>query len=351
MGLKSLVRLTLASGLHYSGKIKALQENSDPPWTILMYHRIINPEDVPYPLQPGMYVRPATFEKHLAYLANHCQVVSLAELTSGLVAGKTFPARTVVLTADDGWLDNYLHAFPLLKRYQLPATIFLATRFIGTDQFFWSDLLAAALGNLWQAREVASADLEELVEKGSFPVPLAAVVGAVLAQDNWEELLKTVDFFTEKLKSVSLEDRARTIDIITQLARKYAVLKTERLFLNWEEIREMAESNITFGSHSHSHRYLPELTAGAIEQEVRDSMECLRSHGITPSSVFCYPGGEHSVETQEKLRNLAVQFALGSGPLTELQSHPMLLGRRSIHEDISSTIPLFTYRVWGRRAR
>ncbi|MDO8495004.1 MAG: polysaccharide deacetylase family protein, partial [bacterium] len=72
------------------------------------------------------------FEKHMAYLAkHHFNVISISDLVGKLQRKEKIPAKTVVITIDDGYEDNYTHAFPILKKYKLPAGIFVATDLIG----------------------------------------------------------------------------------------------------------------------------------------------------------------------------------------------------------------------------
>src|SRR5712692_1330157 len=105
---------------------------------ILTYHRVIEKwdETLDYS-QPGMVVTASTFERQVAFLNEHFEVVTLgALLAEGNVAGRAVRPRCVV-TFDDGWRDNYDLAFPILRQHDIPATIFLTTDFIGTDRAFW----------------------------------------------------------------------------------------------------------------------------------------------------------------------------------------------------------------------
>ena len=91
--------------------------------SILMYHSIGRNDAF-------FTVRKEEFEKQLQYLRdNHFDVITLSALLERLKQNKSL-AHTVVITFDDGYKDNYDSAFPLLKKYQMPATIFLATNYI-----------------------------------------------------------------------------------------------------------------------------------------------------------------------------------------------------------------------------
>jgi len=90
---------------------------------ILMYHHVGNPVD-----GPGLSVSVETFENQMEFLKVHrYNVMSLPYLIELLKTGKAVPSKTVVITFDDGNLDNFKYAFPVLKKMKFPATIFMIT--------------------------------------------------------------------------------------------------------------------------------------------------------------------------------------------------------------------------------
>ena len=85
----------------------------------------------------GIKVSPENFERQMCYLKDkHYNVISLDELVEGIKKGRRFAHNTVVITMDDGYRDNFTHAYPVLKKYAFPATIFLIANNIGTDANF-----------------------------------------------------------------------------------------------------------------------------------------------------------------------------------------------------------------------
>jgi peptidoglycan/xylan/chitin deacetylase (PgdA/CDA1 family) len=97
---------------------------------ILMYHRFSLQKD-------SLSVTPENFERQLAYLKNNgYRVISLDELVQGIKQNKKFGHKTAVITVDDGWEDNYIYAYPALKKSGFPATIFLSANLIGKDAEF-----------------------------------------------------------------------------------------------------------------------------------------------------------------------------------------------------------------------
>lgn len=77
-------------------------------------------------------VRPSNFKKQLEYLYDKkFKVIKLTELAELIAGHRKIPPKTVCLTFDDGYRDNFLNVFPLLKKYNFPATIFISTALIG----------------------------------------------------------------------------------------------------------------------------------------------------------------------------------------------------------------------------
>jgi len=102
---------------------------------VLLYHKI----DLPTPdvKVRGAYTAPRFFEKQLAYLVrNKIKVVTVGELIEHFIQTGSYPERTLAISFDDGWKDNYVQAFPMLKKYGLCATIYLVADCLGrtTDQ-------------------------------------------------------------------------------------------------------------------------------------------------------------------------------------------------------------------------
>lgn len=102
------------------------------PWIpILCYHRVCPQKEVGTDSK-SLCVTPAQFKNQMALLKLfRYQPISLQDLTAFLQSRKNINSRSVVLTFDDGYEDNYLYAFPILKRFSFPATIFLVTDLIG----------------------------------------------------------------------------------------------------------------------------------------------------------------------------------------------------------------------------
>ena len=196
---KLRLRELAANALHYSGASRILQMGEEHHWRVLMYHRVVDSGTSPYPLQPGMYVTPQTFAMQMEYLSEHARVVSLDELAHDVAQNKEIPPRTVALTFDDGWTDVSANILPVLQRFNFPATVFLVTSFIGTNETLWNDKVALALTCLRQEGQYHTAVSSRIREKSEISAVLFGRIARILAMTGEEGFPEALDSLIEEL--------------------------------------------------------------------------------------------------------------------------------------------------------
>lgn len=106
---------------------------------IVMYHSV-NP--VTRPEIRLLIVSPETFQRQIRFLkSHHYNVLPLKSVATLIKERKKIPSKTIAITFDDGYKDNYIYAFPILKKYHLPATIFIITNEVGrSDRLSWDEI-------------------------------------------------------------------------------------------------------------------------------------------------------------------------------------------------------------------
>ncbi|MGH8863439.1 MAG: polysaccharide deacetylase family protein, partial [Burkholderiales bacterium] len=114
---------------------------------VLAYHRILPAvSDAEYPFDVELIsADPEQFDWQMSWLAKNFTPVSVSDVADSLDKGKALPAGAVVVTFDDGYMDNYVHAFPVLKSRGIPACIFLSTEYVGTFRPYWFESVAQVL--------------------------------------------------------------------------------------------------------------------------------------------------------------------------------------------------------------
>lgn len=340
--LKPLIRRGLAGLLHATGApLKRLGGKV----CILTYHRVLREEELRAPLvQPGMYVVDEVFDKQIGYLKKHFQIVSFPELLRIWdVQSGDRNTRYCVITFDDGWLDNYRNAFPILKEHGAPATIFLTTSVVGTGQMFWPERLGFLLERGIPPAGVLS--MQSL--KGNAVNAVSDEVQSILRRLKPIVDVGLLDDAVERLKHYPEDAIEHVLDLIEQEVGKTPL--GARVFLGWEEIREMSRQGITFGSHCRRHRILTHLERCEVEEELAVSWCMLREQQVAMTPVLAYPNGDFTPEVSRIAETVGYRAAVTTrfGHEGLMPGDRYGLMRIGIHNDISSTLPLFAMRLSG----
>lgn len=344
----SIKRQLAASSFRYLlGKHWAPTEK----YSILMYHRIISPEEVPYPIQAGMYVRPETFKIHLEYLNKEARVIPLMDLIKEIESGETkSKKKTLAITFDDGWSDFNTYAYPLLKKYATPASVFLPTAYIGSSKLFWTDLLAFHLKTLSNSQNKTAITLR--IKESSIDATYKELFTNYLqeTQNNFSNNLETL---IEKLKLAHEEDRRNVLNQISNLAKEYSTTSyPDPQFMNWEQVRKIQEEGlVTFGCHSHNHALLSQLRSEQIKDDLSQCIQTFKENSVSYIPIFCYPNQSRTQETDSLLKEAGFQYSLGRTEKNENLTNvsPPVLNRIGIHEDVSSDSSLFSFRIWTNK--
>lgn len=260
----------------------------DHPCIILLYHRIVDDQTVFLDKGPVVHHPLKDFEREIFWIKKHLNVLSMDEVTDTILKGKCFSRPSVAITFDDGYLDNYTLAYPVLKSQGLPAMIYLATALIGTNARTWPDQIEAAL--------LASTE-KTLSLPGLFPNSIIPI-GTINEKQNCCIKLSRV------LKEIpDAERKIRLAEIFQELCVTPEPLEkpSKRTMLNWDEVKEMACNNISFGSHSHSHPILSQVLLPDAKDDIRRSKEIIEDHLVGKIRHFAYPNGRR-VDFSDALR-------------------------------------------------
>jgi peptidoglycan/xylan/chitin deacetylase (PgdA/CDA1 family) len=261
---------------------------------ILVYHRVNDERD---PYFGG--ISPALFERQMAYLSSRFAVLPLPELVRALRDG-ALPANALAVTLDDGYRDNYLEAFPILRRHSVPATIFLTTSAIGSDRPLWHDDVFSAF------RETTAPALEAFGPR-SIGGPLATVPDRLRVQQ------RVLGY----LRAVPDEERAEGVVLLREALRVGPSRAVPGLMLSWDEAREMSRGGIQFGSHTVTHPILSRVDGDRARRELQESKSVIEDHLGVPVEGFAYPNGtpaDFLPETKTLLRECGYRFAVTTSP-------------------------------------
>ena len=339
MSISISIKSAVAISLDTIGIIKRrINHLSKEHYLILMYHRVIPRKEVEHGVQAGMYVDPLSFETHVEYLKNNFSIMPLSEIKPN-AAGSSIKSNNIpvcILTFDDGWYDFYKYAFQILKAHRIPATVFLPTQYINTNNVFWTDRVSNLyhqIINIPHARHTLTSDNDRLAEKlesmgGSTQEKIEAAI-SILKKQNHDRVLNT----------------------LSQLEKRWEIksINNKRSFLNWDEVREMADTGIiSFGSHTNNHRMLTKLRDDEIYEELyRSKTKLITEKAVASNFIpFSYPNGDHD----DRVVNIVKEAGYHIAVTTEkgwntADTSRFRLKRVSIHQDISCSREMFGCRI------
>ena len=345
-GIKTSLRSAAASGLYYSGILPLLAKRKlTGRGTVLMYHRVL-PESAieTSPSHPGIIVSTRNFDRQMAFVRRHLQPLGADRFLEALAGGRPLASGSCLITFDDGWRDNYVHALPILEKYDIPAVIFLPTAFIGTTERFWQertvelirlaiDLCRRTPGYVERFR--ADPLLKDLV-------PCLTVPG----HNGREQVARFVAGLKKGHRSEADAFGNRLQALVGDAGGDPPA---EPHFLDWSQVAEMERRGIRFGSHGANHRILTDAGTDP-ELELATSKLALESRLVHTVDLFSYPNGDHDPRTVGLAERAGYRLAFTTSPGTVSPGDPPLaLNRNNVHDGATPSIPLFLMRALGLR--
>jgi peptidoglycan/xylan/chitin deacetylase (PgdA/CDA1 family) len=244
---------------------------------VLNYHRIGDAEKSPY--DPGTFSATADeLATHLEYLKHRFDVLTL-DSALNFLSKRDLRRRTgILITFDDGYLDNYRLAFPVLRSFNVQGVFFLATSFVGSSHLPWWDVIAYIV---------------KCSIRRQFRLEYPESLSFDLDRDG---LNKTLRRILSAFKTPAMQDQERFLSELEEASGGHRPsAETERLFLSWTEAREMQANGMAFGSHTHRHEILSKLSNDQQYRELAESREILEGELRTQVDVLAYPvGARHS---------------------------------------------------------
>lgn len=275
---------------------RRLWRSAPPGGMILLYHRIAEVRPDPQLLS----VSPRHFSEHLEVLGRHYRPMPLREMVEALRQGKV-PPGSVAITFDDGYADNLYQMKPLLERYGVPATVFVALGYAEKGREFWWDELERCL-----------------LEAPSLPVRVELTVGG--KQHSWD-IGDSGSLFEQDDAScwcwnVEMEEnpttRHRAYRSIHSLLKSLSTLERERALdhlrhiagfegnparpgnrpLSLEEVHRLGEGDLVeIGAHTLMHPLLAAIPPKEQRREIEESKRKLEDLLEHPVTSFSYPYG------------------------------------------------------------
>ncbi len=288
---------------------------------IVAYHRVV--ADIAKAEREaiyGMVVSCETFRRHCELLSKSYEVVSLERAAQILNGKETAKKPLAVITFDDGYLDFYEVAFPILRELELPATNFLPTEFIGKDKYLAHDKI------FWLLKIVTEKQLSILTALEKAGIENAA---GIAGNNDVEAVCDALVHLPNEVREKVIAELENTIgkDSI-EYPREYELL-------NWEQVAEMQSAGIDFGFHTANHTVLPLETDAAFETEIFAGKRELEKHLNKKIVSFAYPNGAYNDRVKRAVAEAGFEIAVTTERKINQagESDLLALGRISLCEE------------------
>ncbi len=265
---------------------------------ILNYHRIrTNDSPLSTVFDEGVYgVDADEFAKQIKWLKRNTRIMSEKDLLdhnkNGFFVAPNTSAPCVMITFDDGYLDNYTLAYPILKYYEVPAILFVTTQMVHGRQIPWWDVIAYLI------KRCAKPFI--LFDGRQFPLG--------------DQRNEAIAFFLLRMRQEKYEHTKYLLSELSEVCEVAlpAPELQDQEILTWKEIREMARNHIAIGAHTHTHRVLSTLSPSAQKEEMILSKLIIEENIGQPVRSISYPIGEpHYITAETSVIAAGSGYSLG----------------------------------------
>lgn len=288
--MRSRLRQLVFCMMYYLGLFRLLRFIRRNHIVILKIHGVMDDSDRPSwePLRPQL--SRSKLDGYLKILSRRYRFVSLMSAIEMLQERRPMQPYSLVLTFDDGYRNNFTHALPILRRYNAPATFFIATGFADAPKPFWCDRLDYAL----QHAQVSGRE----VRVGSLTMRLDG--------SSRETLRKSYERLRRTGKSLQMSDHNFLRDM-EQIAAQLEAESGKALgdiqqdddwsaVAAWEDIQKNQDESVTIGSHTVGHIRLGLVEANVVFEELTQSKWDIENCMGKPCFSICYPNGSFTDE-------------------------------------------------------
>jgi len=278
--------------------------------TVVQYHRVAGPEDVGAGDTDLVDATPEVFAEHLRFFRRYFVPVTLDMLREARAGGEPLPQNPLLVTFDDGYLDNYTRATPLLQRFGIRAVFFVATDYLGSKRLFWWDRIALVI------RRATVATL-----KIDYPSPQAWPLGDDKAR------AQAIRATTRLVKNTFGLDLPRFLDELTQAcgvpwSAEEEAEAARKIILSWEDARGLVRAGMDVQSHTRSHRVLASVPDAELSDELLGARVDIEKNLGQVCDTIAYPVGRVIVD-QPRLRQAVAAAGYQLGFTNQIGTNPL----------------------------
>lgn len=277
---------------------------------IVMYHYIRNLKYSRFPEIKGLDLQ--LFKEQIQFFKEHFNIIKMEDVIAAYTDNYSLPEKAILLTFDDGYSDNYLNVFPILKEENIQGSFFIPGKTFVEHQLLDVNKVHFVL---------ASTNITNLVQEvfkqldyyrgKEFDIPSNEELFREYAKE--ERFDKKEVIFVKRILQTALPEKLRNI-IASNIFAKYVGLSEEKfayeLYMNYDQIKCMKKSGMYIGLHGYDHYWLGNLESRKMEQDIDKALEVM-SEVINPRLwVMNYPYGSYNDNVVNYIQNKGCALGL-----------------------------------------
>ena len=277
---------------------------------IVMYHYIRNLKYSRFPEIKGLDLQ--LFKEQIQFFKEHFNIIKMEDVIAAYTDNYSLPEKAILLTFDDGYSDNYLNVFPILKEENIQGSFFIPGKTFVEHQLLDVNKVHSVL---------ASTNITNLVQEvfkqldyyrgKEFDIPSNEELFREYAKE--ERFDKKEVIFVKRILQTALPEKLRNI-IASNIFAKYVGLSEEKfayeLYMNYDQIKCMKKSGMYIGLHGYDHYWLGNLESRKMEQDIDKALEVM-SEVINPRLwVMNYPYGSYNDNVVNYIQNKGCALGL-----------------------------------------
>jgi peptidoglycan/xylan/chitin deacetylase (PgdA/CDA1 family) len=258
----------------------------------LTYHSVGDGREHPYLNR----MPPERFRQQLRYLKSHYDVVDVREGLNALASSNRAPRQRpmVAITVDDGYVDNHDLIFPIAREEGVSVAFFVATDYIDNARLPWPTRIAAMV-------HFATRDTCPLLDQSSQPTTLLPTK----SQMDKHAACRALMHVAARL------DRDQREQWLDELQQSLAPTNMNLLApMQWAHIRQMTESGMLIGSHTHMHGWLDCVSPDELQRELAEGKSRIEHETGTICDVIAYPNGNHGLPVRQATKQAGYRYGL-----------------------------------------
>ena len=282
---------------------------------IICYHGVSNEKKHPIINFNGKHINLKIFNKQIKYISTKCNPISMKQVYFNLKKKIPFKKKSVCVTFDDGFKNNFKFAAKILKKYNVPAIFYLCPGLIGKSEMFWVDKIEAAIAfskkkkiNFFFFGKKYSLNISN-IQKRKEAIKKLKIICKRLPD-------KKKDIFIEKIIY------STKVKLTQKLHNNYKTL-------SWSEVRKIIKDRLfDIGGHSMKHSIFTKMNLKEVDQDIKKTKKIIFKNASVKVRYFSYPEGQSNKSIANLMKkNGILTCPTASGKINNHLQNPYKLKR------------------------